>query len=170
MQTRTDLPELADLLPTADEVDVKTVTGTVTLREFAAGAFNYEPGWMKALWAVRTVLARVLRLRTAEMPPESKLRPEDITFTPGDPLAFFTVVRGEEGHYLLLEVADKHLTAYLAIITDEAVPEREFKVVTLVRYRQRLGKLYFGAIRPFHHLIVGSMCRAGLRGASLPAA
>ena len=32
MPTRTDLPELADLLPVVDGVDVKTARGPVTLR------------------------------------------------------------------------------------------------------------------------------------------
>lgn len=163
MQTRTDLPELADLLPTADVVDVKTVTGSVTLREFTAGSLSYKTGWIKGLWAVRTMLAKALGLKSAETPAETRLRPEDISFTPGDPLSFFTVVRGVEQHYLLLEVSDTNLVAHLAIVTDEAFPVREFKVITLVHYRRKLGRLYFEAIRPFHHLVVNSMARAGVR-------
>jgi hypothetical protein len=83
-----------------------------------------------------------------------------VSFAPGDPASFFTVVRGEEDHYLLLKVSDNHLVAWLAIITDNARPA-EFKVVTLVRYLRPVGRFYFGLIRPFHHLVMRGMCRAG---------
>lgn len=163
MPTRTDLPELADLLPSSDVIDVKTVTGQVTLREFAAGALGNESAASRALFALRVPVARLLRLDMAGMPARTRLRPEDVTFTPGEPLSFFTVERGEEEHYLLLKVVDNHLVAYLAIIVDDSGAERAFKVVTLVRYLRSAGRLYFGLIRPFHHVIVYFMCRAGVR-------
>ena len=80
MPIRTDLPELADLLPTADVVDVKTATGTVTLREFVAGTLGSSPLWIKALFAVRIVVAKALRLDTAWMPPQPRLRPVTVSF------------------------------------------------------------------------------------------
>ncbi len=163
MPTRTDLPELADLLPSSDVVDVKTVTGPVTLREFVAGALGNETVVSRALFAIRVPFARLLRLDMTGMPARTRLRPEDVTFTPGRPLSFFTVERGEEEHYLLLKVVDNHLVAYLAIIVDDSGPVREFKVVTLVRYLRPAGRLYFGLIRPFHHVIVHFMCRSGVR-------
>jgi hypothetical protein len=163
MAVRTDLPELDDLLPTADVVDVKTATGTVTLREFVAGSLGSSPLWVKALFAVRIVVAKALRLDTAWMPPRPRLRPDTVSFTPGDHAAFFDVVRGEEDHYLLLKVTDNHLIGYLAYITDNASPTRAFKVVTLVHYLRPAGRLYYNAISPFHHLVIHSMIRNGLK-------
>jgi hypothetical protein len=163
MPIRTDLPELDDLLPASDVIDVKTASGPVTLREFIAGTLGHQPAWMRSLYAVRVVLARLLRLRMAGMPPADRIQPEDVSFTPGDPMAFFTVIRGEEHHYLLLGIKDNHLTAQLAfIVTDDSAPEREFKVVTLVQFRRKAGRFYFAPIRPFHHLVLRTMIRAGL--------
>ncbi|GAA1596323.1 DUF2867 domain-containing protein [Kribbella sancticallisti] len=163
MPVRTDLPELDDLIPTADVVDLKTATGTVTLRELIAGAVGYQPGWIKSLYAVRILFARLLRLDMAGMPPTDEIRPADVSFTPGDDLSFFKVIRGEEHHYLLLGMKDKHLTAYLAfIVADDTAPQRDFKIVTLVHFHQKTGRLYFAAIRPFHHVVVRAMIRAGL--------
>ena len=159
MPTRTDLPELDDLLPIVDVIDVKTARGAVSLREFTAGALGYGPLWIKALFGVRILLAWALRLETA-VPDSFRLRPETVSFTPGDPASFFTVVRGEEDHYLLLKVSDNHLVAWLAIITDNGQPA-EFKVVTLVKYLRPVGRFYYNLIRPFHHLVLLSMCRAG---------
>jgi hypothetical protein len=160
MPTRADLPELDDLLPTVDVVDVKTARGAVSLREFTAGALGHGPLWIKALFAVRMIVAQVLRLETTGIPDSYRLRPETVSFTPGDPASFFTVVRGEDDHYLLLKVSDNHLVAWLAIITNNAQPA-EFKVVTLVKYLRPVGRYYYNLIRPFHHLVLLSMCRAG---------
>jgi hypothetical protein len=163
MPTSTELPEIADLLPVVDVVDVKTVRGAASLREFTAGALGYSPLWIKGLFAVRMAVALVLRLDMTGVPGSRRLRPETVSFTPGDPASFFTVERGEEDHYQLLKVTDNHLIGYLAIITDNAQPESEFKVVTLVKYLRSGGRFYYNLIRPFHHAVVFSMARAGAK-------
>jgi hypothetical protein len=154
------LHELDDLVPVVDEIDVKTARGDVTLREFTAGALGNSPLWIKGLFAVRMALAAVLRLETAGVPDSRRLRPETVSFTPGEKNSFFTFMRGEEDHYLLLKVSDNHLIGYLAIITDNERPAT-FKVVTLVEYLRPAGRVYYNLIRPFHHLVLLSMCRAG---------
>jgi Protein of unknown function (DUF2867) len=159
MPISTELPELDDLLPEVDVVDVKTARGNVSLREFTAGALGYGPLWIKVLFAARVAVALALRLKTV-IPDTTRVRPETVPFTPGKPASFFKVVRGEEDHYLLLEISDNHLVAYLAIITDNERPAN-FKVVTLVRYLRPAGRFYYALIRPFHHLVMFSMCRAG---------
>lgn len=164
MTTRTDLPELEDLLPGSDVVDVKTARGPVPLRKFIAGSLGYSPVWVKALFGVRMVLAKALRLDMVGVPLHDRLTPDTVSFTPGDQVSFFTVIRGEEHHYLLLGVDDNHLTAQLAIIVaDDATPVREYKVVTLVQYKRAAGKFYYNLIRPFHHLVVRTMINGGLR-------
>jgi hypothetical protein len=161
MPTAIELPELGDLLSEVDVVDVKTARGEVTLREFVAGALGHSPLWLKGLFAVRMGLAVVLRLETTGIPDSRHLRSETVSFTPGEKDSFFTVVRGEEDHYLLLEIADNHLMGYLAFITDNDRPAT-FKVVTLVQYLRPAGRFYYNLIRPFHHVVLLSMCRAGL--------
>ncbi|MEU8221617.1 DUF2867 domain-containing protein [Kribbella sp. NPDC048915] len=126
----TTLHELDDLVPVVDEIDVKTARGDVTLREFTAGALGHSPLWVKGLFAVRMALAAVLRLETAGVPDSRRIRPETVSFTPGDKNSFFTVVRGDEDRYLLLNVTDNHLIGYLAILTDNERPAT-FKVVTI---------------------------------------
>jgi hypothetical protein len=156
----TTLHELDDLIPVVDEIDVKTARGNMTLREFTAAALGHSPLWVKGLFAARMAVAAVLRLETTGVPDSRRLRPDTVSFTPGEKNAFFTVVRGEDDHYLLLKIADNHLMAYLAIITDNERPAT-FKVVTLVQYLRPAGRVYYNLIRPFHHLVLLSMCRAG---------
>ena len=119
-------------------------------REFVAGALSFQPLWIKALFGARIILAKPLRLETATVPPHGRLRPETVSFTPGDPAAFFKVARSEEDHYLLLKITDNHLDGYLAFITDDSpdAPEHEFKVVTLVFFHRKIGRAYYDFIRP----------------------
>ncbi|MFG1909296.1 DUF2867 domain-containing protein [Kribbella sp. NPDC048928] len=156
----TTLGELDDLVPVVDEIDVKTAHGDVTLREFVAGALGNGPWWIRGLFAVRTAVAAVLRLKSTGDSDAHQLRPETVSFTPGAKASSFTVVRGQEDHYLLLKITNSHLIAYLAIFTDDERPAT-FKVVTLVQYLRPAGRFYFTLVRPFHHAIMVSMCRAG---------
>lgn len=160
-----DLPELSSLLTSANHVDVKTTEARVTLREFVAGALGWQPAWIRALFRARTVLARLLRLRNSDVPAGARLRPQEIRFTPGATVWFFTVTAAAEDRFILLEAADTHLTGYLAVVTEPlATGRNRFHAITAVRYHRWTGPLYFNLIRPFHHLVVRSMVAAGARG------
>jgi hypothetical protein len=150
-------PELRALTEDADHVDVKTVEGDVTLREFLAGFISYEPGWLRFLYRVRAGFVRLLGMRQGELPSAGDVRPEDVPFTPGEKLAFFTVTEAEEERYFVAGAAESHLTAWVAVVAE---PGR-FHVVTVVKYHRWTGPVYFNVIRPFHHLVVAGMARAG---------
>ena len=164
-------PELNPLLTGADHIDVKSTEADVSLREFVSGALGWQPGWMRRLFRAmlvraRVVFARLLRLRNPEIPTAPRLlRPEEIPFSPGAKVWFFTVVGAAEDRYILLEAADTHLTGYLAVVAEPLVNGRtRFHNVTIVKYHRWTGPLYFNVIRPFHHLVVRSMVNAGARG------
>jgi hypothetical protein len=59
-------PEIIPYLKDADHVDVKTVEGTVTLREFAAAMLSYQPAWMTSLYVIRAGFVRALGLTVEE--------------------------------------------------------------------------------------------------------
>ncbi|REE99133.1 DUF2867 domain-containing protein [Thermomonospora umbrina] len=164
MRTRPDVPELRSILRDADHVDVKTATADGTLRQFAAGALDMRPAWLTGLFKVRDAAARVLRLDPAGRL-DQRLTPENLPFTPGAKVHFFTVTEAVEDRYLLLETADRHLTAHLAIVAASDGDPTRFDLISVVRYHRRLGSLYFNLIRPFHLLVVGGMARAGARAA-----
>ncbi|MBG0814446.1 DUF2867 domain-containing protein [Planomonospora sp. ID82291] len=151
-------PELRALTEDADHVDVKTVEGEVALREFLAGFISYEPGWIRLLYRVRAGFVRLLGMRQDEQPSTAGTRPEDIPFTPGEKLAFFTVAEAEEERYFVAGATESHLTAWVAVVAE---PGR-FHVVTVVKYHRWTGPVYFNVIRPFHHLVVAGMARAGV--------
>lgn len=158
------IPEIAPLLEGADHVDIKVVEGAVTLRQFVAALFAYQPGWITLLYRVRAVFVRLLGMRQKGVPRPMKMRPEDVPMTPGDPAAFFTVVAAQEDRYLFAEATEQHLTAKLGVVVEPLNHERRrFYVVTVVHYHKWTGPVYFNFIRPFHHIVVRQMARAGAR-------
>lgn len=148
---------LAPFLDGADYIEFKEIESENSLREFAAGVFGWSPGWVKFLFGVRYLLARALRLETARVP---RRRSADIGFEPGDAAGIFTVRAGDPEHYLVVGADDSHLSGYLTV---EVVPSarRRFRVGTIVHFHNRVGPAYFALIRPFRHLVIRGMLRAG---------
>ena len=67
----------------------------------------------------------------------------------------------------MAEVDDKHLRAALGVVQEPAAEgRRRLRVFTIVHYKNWAGPLYFNLIRPFHHMVVTAMMRAGARASS----
>jgi hypothetical protein len=174
------IPELTAVIDGADHVDVKTVTASLSLREFVAATLRFRPRWLVGLFAIRAAFAWLLRLRHP-VPTRVDRRPtaERISFAPGAAAGFFTVTAGQEDTFLLMHASDTHLTGYLAFVVDpadltSAAPgsganaRRTFHAVTVVRYHRWTGPVYFAVVRPFHHLVVGAMVRSAARTGRSP--
>ncbi len=160
-----DNPKIAPFFERSNYVDIKTAEGHVSLRQFIAAMLSYYPFWVVWLYRLRTVLVKILGLvehEASEVLPN--LKGVDVSFVPGDAVTFFTVRQAKEEHYWIGETPeDKHLKAYFGVIVEPlAKKRRRFHVVTIVYYKHRTGPLYFNLIRPFHHLVVRGMMRAGL--------
>jgi hypothetical protein len=158
----TAVPHLPPLLDSADHVDIKTISGNVSLREFIAGMITYSPGWLKFLYGVRWFFVRLLGMKQKDMPQNLPMRPEDVSFVTGDPAAFFSVKMAEEDKYWFAGITESHLTAHLGVIAQPGQPNR-FHVLTIVHYNRWTGPVYFNVIRPFHHVVVRQMMKAGVR-------
>ena len=160
------LPELAPLLEHADHLDVKTATGTMSMREFITSMASYQPAWITFLYHVRAVFVRFLGMRQEGVPRATLVKPEDIPMRPGSKFAFFKVRMAEEERYWVGEVDDSHLKAALGVVVEPLQGnQRRFYVLTVVHYHNWAGPVYFNVIRPFHHLVVGRMVKAGARQA-----
>lgn len=150
------------LLHENDHFDVKTIEGDASLREFITGMFSYYPAWIKGLYAIRWGFVRLLGMKQETMPAPS-LTPETIPFTKGEWATFFQVHDAEENNYWIATASDKHLDAYI-LIARETLENGEirFHVGTIVHYNNMAGPVYFNVIRPFHHIVVSSMMKAGI--------
>lgn len=153
--------EVQLLLQDDDHFDVKSIEAEVTLREFIAGALSYHPTWMKSLYVIRSVFVRFLGMKQ-EMIHTSKLTPQNLSFLEGDWTGFFQVHSAKENEYWIATASDKHLDAYI-IVAQETLENgnSRFHVGTIVHYKNWAGPLYFNVIRPFHHIVVHQMVKAG---------
>jgi uncharacterized protein DUF2867 len=161
------MAELQPILAGADHMDVKTVEGAVTLREFVAKMMAFQPVWLTFLYAVRGVFVLFLGMRQRVQPVSWRLKPEEVPMTSGQKALFFTVRDAAEDHYWIAEVKDRHLDAALSVIAEKIDEQKSrFYVMTTVHYNDWSGPVYFNVIRPFHHLVVGSMARAGVKASA----
>jgi len=153
-------------LENADVTDVKMFEGYVSLREFISAMLSYYPWWIVWLYRIRELVVHVLGLVRHEKPdglPE--LKPEDLSFTPGDPATFFIVQEGKEEQFWVAKTPeDNHLTAYFCVVKESIAQSRfRYHVITSVFYEHWTGRVYFNLIRPFHHLVVSRMAQYGLK-------
>ena len=142
-------------------VDVERAPDAACLREFIAGSLNYNPAWIKSLYRVRAVFVRLLGMRQDGIPSAPQFSAATVPFEPGASAAFFRVVTAEEGRHWFAAASESHLTAHLGVILEPRGAASRLHIVTLVHYNRWTGPVYFNVIRPFHHLVVGSMLRAG---------
>jgi len=162
------VPQIAQLLKGSNYIDVKTIEGQTSLRQFIASMLSYYPVWVVFLYRIRTILVKLLGLVEHPAPQTlPKLNPQDISFVVGEAVTFFTVRLAEEKNYWVGETPeDKHLSAYFAVVVEPLEDHRKrFHVATIVHYKHWSGPIYFNLIRPFHHLVVGRMMRAGAQQA-----
>ncbi|MEL6408008.1 MAG: DUF2867 domain-containing protein [Chloroflexota bacterium] len=148
--------------------DEKDIVGTVTLREFVANFLNYHPAWIAFLYRVRGQFVRLLGLQQISLSDKPALHAQTIPFEAGEMLGFFAVDVAKEGEFFVARGTDKHLTAYLIILCEPlAGGMNRFYVGTAVQYHNWAGPVYFNVIRPFHHIVVQMMMRAGVKDAQL---
>jgi hypothetical protein len=163
--TLQQIPEVAILLAGADHVDMKTVSGSVGMREFVAAMLGYRPAWLTGLYVLRAAFVRVLGMRQKGIPRGTRIAPDAVPMQSGSRAGIFRVRGAQEDRYWIAEASDTPLEAVLAVVVEPLAGERRrFYVLTVVHYRAWTGPVYFNLIRPFHHLVVGRMARAGARG------
>ena len=160
-----DVPGLAALMEGADHVDVRTVTGTLSLRAFVASTLSYQPAWMTFLYHVRGGVVRLLGMRQDGVPQSVRFSPDDVPLEPGAEFLFFTVHSAEDDRYWIGGFVDQHLTGHVvAAVEASGDGARRLHLMTIVHYNNWAGPVYFGLIRPFHHLIVRLATNAAVRG------
>jgi hypothetical protein len=164
MDTIRNYKELGIYFQNVDHADVKTIESVVTLRSFISGMLSYYPWWIVVLYRFREFLVKILGLVRHEKPEVLPfIKPEALSFELGQNASFFIVRTAKENTYWVSETPeDKHLKAYFGVVA-EALGERltRFHVFTTVKYIHWTGPVYFNLIRPFHHLVVSRMMKAG---------
>ncbi|BCS87601.1 DUF2867 domain-containing protein [Pseudodesulfovibrio sediminis] len=157
------IPSLAKLENDVDYFHVHSVTSPQNLREFVAASLSYMPGWMRFLYHLRKYFVRLLGTRQTKDHEKTVLRPEDLSFTLGDLVAFFTTQAAEENKFWLGEARDDMISGHIAFVYEPGLDGmNQFHLITTATYLHWTARIYFIVIRPFHHLVVYSMARHAL--------
>ncbi|MEE4354598.1 MAG: DUF2867 domain-containing protein [Desulfatiglans sp.] len=149
-----------------DHVDVKTIESDTDLRDFISGMLSYYPWWLVSLFRVREIIVSILGLTRHERPETlPSIKPEKLSFKPGENASFFTIRAAKEDLYWVSESPeDKHLQAFFGVVAEKLTQNnKRYHVFTCVKYLHWTGPVYFNLIRPFHHIVVWSMMKAGIK-------
>ncbi len=119
------------------------------------------PGWVSALFKLRNFLVKFVGLQSSE-----EDNPDEFIkcIRSGKAYRFISVPAKNTAETVLL-LADKHLDAYLSIHIAAGEPDEQGKTVsaiTLVNFKNTLGRVYFFFVRPFHALVIKSMLKRAL--------
>lgn len=157
-------PIFQTLSQNANHVDIKSATGDVSMNQFIAGVFNYQPEWVTFLYRVRWAFVRLLGMKQEGIPRPLHLKPDNLDLTIGRKIGFFTIDAVEPDHYLFVSAEESHLKATLGLIRQPLDnPTSRYFAVTIVHYNSWAGPIYFNIIRPFHHIVVKQMLNAGIQ-------
>ncbi len=156
------IPVLAQLAEEGDDLVIISIDTRKSLREFLAGALSYMPGWMRFFYRVRKHFVRLLGVSQENIPQQEKLRPEKISFAPGDMESFFTITAAQDPVYWMAMAQDSTIAGYLGAVAEPLENGiNRIHLITIARYKCLAGRLYYNAILPFHHVIVRLMLKNG---------
>ena len=116
------------------------------------------PGWVNVLFKLRNFLMRFVGLKGAE---GDSLEEFKHCIRNGGKYHFIEMLAKDERETVML-MKDKHLDAYISVRIDGS---KSVYVNTLVKYNNRLGKVYFFVIRPIHGLVVRSSLKRAIKSA-----
>jgi hypothetical protein len=120
--------------------------------------FTDFPGWISALFKLRNFMARFAGLKSSE---GGSLKEFEKCIRTGEAYRLASVPAKCDNETVLL-LSDRHLNAYISVHIDCKEKQKTISAVTLVHFKNRLGRIYFFIIRPFHGAIVKSMLKRAI--------
>jgi hypothetical protein len=113
------------------------------IEKIAAQIFKL-PTWIVFLMKMRDVMIRPFGLKTAKDFGFKDKKPEN---------AFFSKIAQTENELIMGE-NDRHLNFRVSVLIDRS--SSLIYITTLVHYNNKMGKIYFFFVKPFHKIIVKS--------------
>ena len=156
----TGFKPLAEIAEGADDFHVLTFESRKTLRQALAAMLSYSPGWMRFLYRVRKWFVLMLGVRQELDHDQPAMTPEEISFSPGDKAAFFTVTVAEEDRFWLAQAQDAMIVGYVGLAAEPLENGvTRFHLVSGAKYLRWTARIYYNVISPFHHLVIRCMAR-----------
>jgi hypothetical protein len=116
------------------------------------------PRWINALFKLRDFLVKFVGLKGSESDNVNEL---EKCIRTGETYEFVSVP-AKNGNETVLLLSDKHLNAYVSAHVESKEGHKTISAITLVNFKNKLGRIYFFFIRPFHGLIVKSLLKRSI--------
>ena len=164
---KTDIPHeslVNNYLP-ADYTDA-FCCDVATDRKFTADDLQVSfwtvmPKWVEALFNFRNLLVKPFGLQNDGV--KKHAREFEDCVRNGKSTGLASVV-GKSENETVICLNDKHLKANMSVLIKERGGEKEsIYLITTVHFHYWLGRAYFYAICPFHHIIVRSMLKSTVK-------
>ena len=109
------------------------------------------PAWVNVLFKLRNFLVKFVGLQSSE---GSDVQEIEKCIRTGTPYRLASVPAKSDSETVLL-LSDRHLGAYMSVFVEDKV----VSLITLVHFKNRLGRIYFFVVRPFHGIAVKNMLK-----------
>lgn len=126
-----------------------TTNSESALEEISKRIFDKSPNWVNQLFKLRNNLVRYIGLKTS-LPADYNTK-----FEVGGYIKFFKILHLGEDE-IVLGANDSHLD-FRAVIKKTEEPEFNIKVTTLVKFNNKMGRIYMRLIAPFHRMVIRRM-------------
>ncbi len=130
-------------------------TKEFTPDDIMVGFWTDFPGWVNALFKLRNFLVKFVGLKGSDN--DNLKEFETCIRTSGSNELASIPAKSDDETVLLL--TDKHLSAYMSVFIEKNKDHKRISAITLVHFKNKLGRVYFFFIRPFHGLIVKSLLK-----------
>jgi len=116
------------------------------------------PHWINSLFKLRDFLVKFVGLKGSE---SNNVKEFEKCIRTGGIYNFVSVPAKSRDETVLL-LSDKHLNAYVSVHVESKEGHKTISAITLVNFKNKLGRIYFFFIRPFHGLIVKSLLKRSI--------
>jgi hypothetical protein len=122
---------------------------SLSVQDAYRAVFGHTPRWVRALFAVRGVAARILGLHH---PTRGQFQVSGDSYKVGQLIGLF-IVQSIEPNELIVGADDKHLNIRVSILKSFGGGVASVTVSTVVDIHNTMGRLYMFVVGPFHRLL-----------------
>ena len=117
------------------------------------------PQWIHALFKLRNFLVKFVGLKGDA---NDSVKELEKCIRTGEAYGLASVP-AKNGNETVLLLSDSHLDAYMSVHVKKGQEHKTISAITLVNFNNKLGRIYFFVIRPFHRLIVKSLLKRAMK-------
>lgn len=142
-----------------DAFSREATTGrSFTADDVMVGFWAGQTGWVAALFRLRHFLVRFLGLQG-----DGGTDPDAFEKAIREGGSYrFAAVSAKNDHETVLLLSDKHLDAWLSVYVAGGGAHKTIFAITVVKFNNRLGRIYFFVIRPFHKIVVKNLLKKAI--------